>query len=187
MGGIAHWQGLKKKEGLVPATPTVMALTAKLIFGNPGPLTGLFPCFESDPPPSNAGFPPAPLTDITAAYTLIFQSAMKPFLSGLIDTRIVPGGYIGNQLVFTSSLVHVFASAALFVLLTIALVVAQFRQRREAFTFVNVAAALADSDVPQKCVDMTQFKEGTGERKVLKLVRSGDGQLNCAYQSIDQE
>ena len=29
MGGIAHWQGLKKKEGLVPATPTAMALTAK--------------------------------------------------------------------------------------------------------------------------------------------------------------
>jgi hypothetical protein len=34
-----------------------------------------------------------------------------------------------------------------------------------------VAAALADSDVPQKCVEMTQFKTGTGERKVLKLVQ----------------
>jgi hypothetical protein len=48
-----------------------------------------------------------------------------------------------------------------------------------------VAAALADSDVPQKCVEMTQFNMGTGERKVLKLVQSGDGQLNCAYQSTD--
>ena len=150
---------------------------------------GWTPAFESDPPPSDAGFPPGSLANITAAYTLIIQSAMKPFLSGLIDTRIVPGGYIGNQLGFTTSLVHLCISAPLFVLLAIALVVGQFRQRWEAFTLVNVAAALANSDVPQKCVDMTQFKdsEGTGERKVLKLVRSGDGQLNCAYQSIDQE
>ena len=48
-----------------------------------------------------------------------------------------------------------------------------------------MAAALADSDVPQKCVEMTQLKMGTEERKVLKLVPNGDGQLDCAYQSID--
>ena len=59
---------------------------------------------------------------------------------------------------------------------------AQFRKRRVAFTFVNVAAALANSDVPQKCLEMKAA--GTEERKVLKLVKSGDG-LNCAYQSID--
>ena len=52
-------------------------------------------------------------------------------------------------MVFTSSLGHVFASAILFLFLTIALVAAQFRRRRVAFTFVNVAAALAYSDVPQ--------------------------------------
>jgi hypothetical protein len=50
-----------------------------------------------------------------------------------------------------------------------------------------VAAALAGSDVPQKCEEMTQFKVGTGKRKVLKLVPSGDGQLNCAYQTIEQD
>ena len=88
-------------------------------------------------------------------------------------------------MVFTSSLGHVFASAILFVFLTIALVAAQFRKRRAAFTFVNIAAALADSDAPPKCVEMIQSKAaGTEERKVLKLVTSGDGQLNCAYQSI---
>ena len=54
--------------------------------------------------------------------------------------------------------------------------------------FFNVAAALADSDVPQRCVEMTQhFKADTGEMKVLKLVPSADGRLNCAYQSIDQD
>ena len=80
-----------------------------------------------------------------------------------------------------------YISAAFFAFLTIVLVAAQFRKRRAAFTFVNVAAALADSDVPQKCVEMTEFKMGTvtEERKVLKLVPNGDGQLDCAYQSID--
>ena len=125
----------------------------------------------------------APLTNITAMYKQVISSAMKTYLSGGIATEIVPGGYTEDQMVFTSSLGHVFASAILFLFLTIALVAAQFRKRRVAFTFVNVAAALANSDVPQKCVEMTQFK--VGERKVLKLVTSDDGQLNCAYQSID--
>ena len=130
-------------------------------------------------------FPPAPLTNITAAYKQIIQSAMKAHLSGAFGTVNVTGGYIVEQMVFTSSLGHVYISAAFFAFLTIVLVAAQFRKRREAFTFVNVAAALADSDVPQKCVEMTLLKMGTEERKVLKLVPNGEGQLDCAYQSID--
>ena len=127
----------------------------------------------------------APLTNITAMYKKLISSAMKTYLSGGIVTANVPGGYTEEQMVFTSSLGHVFASLILFVFLTIILVAAQFRKRRDAFTFVNVAAALADSDAPQKCVEMTQFKAaGSGEGKVLKLVTTGDGQLNCAYQSI---
>ena len=128
----------------------------------------------------------APLTNITAMYKQVIQSAMKIYLSGGIATESVPGGYTEEQMVFKSSLGHVFASLILFVFLTIALVAAQFRKRRVAFTFVNVAAALADSDAPQKCVELAQFKAAaTGDRKVLKLVTSSDGQLNCAYQSID--
>jgi hypothetical protein len=96
-------------------------------------------------------------------------------LSGRLATANVPGGYIEEQMVFTLSLGHIVTSVILFVFLTIALVAAQFRKRRVAFTFVNVTAALADSDVLQKCVEMTQFKAGTtGERKVLKLVTSID-------------
>jgi hypothetical protein len=131
------------------------------------------------------GYPPAPITNITAVYKQVIQSAMKVFLSGGIATANVTGGYTEEQMVFTSSLGHVVTSVILFVFLTTALVAAQFRKRRAAFTFVNVAAALADSDVSEKCVEMTQFKAGTtGEGKVLKLVTSGDGQLSCAYQSI---
>ena len=135
--------------------------------------------------PQTGPLQPVPITDITAMYKQVIQSAMKFFLSGGLAAKSVPGGYTEEQMVFVSSLGHVFASLVLFVFLTIALVAAQFRKRRDAFTFVNVAAALADSEVPQKCVDMTQFKAaGTGERKVLKFVTGGDGQLNRAYQSI---
>ena len=88
-------------------------------------------------------------------------------------------------MVFMSSLGHIIRSAILFVFLTIALVAAQFRKGRVPFTLVNVAAALADSDVPQKSVEMTPFKEGTGRRKVLKLVHGGDGRLYCVYESVD--
>ena len=133
------------------------------------------------------GDQPAPLTNITTVYKQIIQSAMKTVLSGKIATENVPGGYAEEQMVFISSLGHVIISAIFFAFLTIALVAAQFRKGRVPFTFVNVAAVLADSDVPQKCVEMTQFKAGTGERKVLKLTPSGDGRFNCAYQSIDQD
>jgi hypothetical protein len=147
----------------------------------------------------NAGFgtkhyplnlPPASNTSITAAYKQVIQSATKVFLSGGINTTNAPGGYTEEQMIFTSSLGHVVTSVILFVFLTIALVAAQFRKRRVAFTFVNVAAALADFDVSQKCVEMTLFKAGTtGEGKVLpvKLVTNGDGQLKFAYQNIDED
>jgi hypothetical protein len=129
--------------------------------------------------------PPAPLTNITAVYKQVIHSAMKTFLSGAIATQSVPGGYNEEQIVFTSSLGHVFTSAILFAFLTVALLAAQFRKGRVAFTLVNVAAALADSDVPRKSVEMTEFKVSTGERKVLKLVPGGDGQLYCVYESVD--
>ena len=106
---------------------------------------------------------------------------------GPVATENVPGGYTEEQMVFTSSLGHVITSVILFVFLTIALVAAQFRKRRVAFIFVNVDAALAGSDVPQKCMEMEKFKADSGERKVLKLVPSGDGQFNCAYQSVNED
>ena len=130
--------------------------------------------------------PPVPLTNITAVYTQFIQSAMKTFLSGAVSTKYVPGGYAEERMVFTSSLGHVIiTSAILFAFLTIALVAAQFRKGRVPFTLVNVAAALANSDVPQKSAEMTEFKAGTGERKVLKLVPGGDGRLYCVYESMD--
>ena len=155
-------------------------LMQKLIFGSPGQPTSCSDIVVCKP---------APLADIASVYGQIIQSAMKTFLSGIIATENVPGGYTEEKTVFTSSLGHVLTSGILFALLTIALVAAQFRKRRAAFTFVNVAAALADSDVPQKCVKMEQSKlpVGMGKRRVLKLVQSDDGQFNCVYQNTDQD
>jgi hypothetical protein len=162
---------------------------------NSGPTSGVFQVgtdliqrliFGTDPQlADHVSYIPAPLTNITAVYKKVIHSAVKTSLSGALGTANVPGGYIEEQMVFTSSLGHIFTSAILFTFLTIALVAAQFRKGRVAFTLVNMAAALADSNVPQKCVELTQFKEGMGERKVLKLVPGGDGRLYCVYESND--
>ena len=139
-----------------------------IVFGN-----GKRSDFDSLP------YEPAPIANITDVYKQVIQSAMKMFLLGGITTENVPGGYTEEQMVFTSSLGHVYTSAVFFTFLMIALVGAQFRKKRFAFTFVNVAAALANSDVLQKCEEMTQFKADMRERKVvLKMVPNGDGQLH---------
>jgi hypothetical protein len=129
--------------------------------------------------------PPAPLTNITAVYKQVIHSAVKTVLSGAFGTANVPGGYSEEQMVFTSSLGHVITSVILFAFLTIAGVAAQLRKGQVAFTWANVAAALADSDVLQKSVEMMQVKAGMEERKVLKLVPGGDGRPYCVYESID--
>ena len=96
-------------------------------------------------------YKPTPLTNITAAYKQFIQPTMKTFLSSAISTENVPGGYIEEQMVFTwhhlwARYLHLrFFSRSLR-----SLVATQFRKRRVAFTFVNVATALADSDAVEK-------------------------------------
>ena len=122
--------------------------------------------------------PPAPLTNITAVYNQVIQSAMKTLVSGTFGTANVTGGSAKAQVVFRSSLGHVVISAVLFSLLTMALVVVQFRKGQDGFTFINVAAELADSDAPKKCMEMKESVSG-GEGKILRLVPSADGGQNC--------
>jgi hypothetical protein len=119
--------------------------------------------FGGDVANYNIYTPPAPLTNITAVYKQVIHSAVKTILSGALGTANVPGGYTEEQIAFTSSLGHVITSAILFAFLTIALVAAQFRKGRVVFNLVNVAAALADSDVPQKSGNDTQGGYGRKE------------------------
>ena len=119
-----------------------------------------------------SNIPPAPLTNITTVYKQVMQSATKVFLSGAFGVANVTGVRFKEQVAFKSSLGHVIASAILFTLLTMGLVVAQFRKERGAFTLVEVAAALAGSDAPQKFVEMKQ-RADAGERRTLRIVQSG--------------
>ena len=146
-------------------------MMVRLIFGTAADNTS----HTISPPSDNE--PPAPLTNITAMYKQVVQSAMKSVLSGAYAIENVTGGYTEEQMVLTASLGHIITSAILFVFLMIILVAAQFRKERAAFTLVNVAAALADSDVLQKSVDITLFRKGMGKGKVLKLVPTDDGRL----------
>jgi hypothetical protein len=79
-------------------------LMVRLIFGN-------------DVAYPHDNMPPAPLTNITAAYTQIINSAMNTFFSNPIATVNVPGGHTEEQMVFTSSLGHIITSAILFAFL----------------------------------------------------------------------
>ena len=174
-------------------------LMEKLIFGsNSSNTLGVEPSFGNVPTAGDqpivkfqpqVGYPPAPLPSIAAVYKQVIHSAMKTLLQGAIATENVPGGYTEEKIFFTSSLGHVFTSAGFFAFLTIALVAAQFRDELPALTIRNISAALSDSDMPRICMEMTQLEEGTGEKRVLKLVPSGDsdGQFNCAYQNINQD
>jgi len=172
----------------------LLSLTLRRLPTDSGPTTNSFQVgtdlmlrliFDTDFAGLSLYAPPAPLTNITAVYKRLIHSAVKTFLSGAVDTENVPGGYTEEEFVFTSSLGHTITSAILFGFLVIALVAAQFRKGRVPFTLVHVAAALADSDVPQNSVEMTQFKAGMGKRKVLKLVPGSDGRLYCVYESVD--
>ena len=127
---------------------------------------------------------------VSSFYSLLERDSNLDFVLVLLvitGADITFIGQLDKGVPLGSSLGHVLTSAILFAFLTIALVVAQCRKKQVAFTLVNVAAALANSDVPQKSVEMTQFKVGAGdrERKVLKLVPGGDGRLYCVYESVD--
>jgi hypothetical protein len=122
--------------------------------------------------------PPTLLTNITTVYKQVIQSASKIFLSGACGKFNTTGGLLQEQVVFKSSLGHVIISAILFALLTTGFMVAQFRKRRDLFTLVEVAAALADSpDALQKFVEMKQLAADAGERtrRILRLVQNDKG------------
>ncbi|KDR71965.1 hypothetical protein GALMADRAFT_143320 [Galerina marginata CBS 339.88] len=116
--------------------------------------------------------PPAPLANITAVYKLVIQSAMKTLVSGALGTAIVPGGLGEMQLAFSSSLGHVITSAIFFAILMIALVAAQYRVGRDAFTLIHVAAALEGSDVPTEC---RRQLSGEANGEMVQLVHNKEG------------
>lgn len=92
---------------------------------------------------------PAPIENITAAYTLMLRSASKVFLNGAVSKAYVPGRLSTEQIIFTSSLPQVIVSTVLFFLLCTVAAVSHFRKEIPKFTFFNVAASLDGSDIPR--------------------------------------
>lgn len=99
-------------------------------------------------------FKPLPLSNITAAYSQLVQSATRIFMSGALATAYVPGRVTREVLVFGVSMPNVIASTVLFAVLSILVIAARFRPRKEPFTLFSVAAALDESGIPAQFADL---------------------------------
>ncbi|KAH0825775.1 hypothetical protein J3R83DRAFT_8867 [Lanmaoa asiatica] len=91
-----------------------------------------------------------PPDQLAQGYTQMVKASMKPYVSGLLGTSYVPGCIASVQQIFVSSMPHVIASTILISLLFVTAVAAYFRRGKgDQFNLTNVAAVLADSELPE--------------------------------------
>ncbi|KAF9236441.1 hypothetical protein BU15DRAFT_77022 [Melanogaster broomeanus] len=115
------------------------------------------------PEGTNVTITPAPLEGIVKGYTHIIQSAAKSYLAGYLGTAYVPGRVSTTEIIFSSSIPNVVVSTVIFTILTVLIVLAQFRPGKGMeFTLINVAAAFHGSELPaqfaqMKAEQMTDF------------------------------
>ena len=120
---------------------------------------------EASPSPvpasSSVVLTPLPAENITQAYVQIMSSAVKFYMNaGAIGTAYVPGRQARNVLIFQSSKEYIAASTALFAILSVLVVGAQWRRgKMETYNFVGVAAAMESSNV-QEDVRRTKMEIG---------------------------
>ncbi|KAF9233534.1 hypothetical protein BU15DRAFT_66529 [Melanogaster broomeanus] len=97
----------------------------------------------------------APLEDITEGYTQIIQSAAKSYLAEYLGTAYVPGRVSTTEIMFSSSIPNVAVSTAIFIILAVFIILAQFRPGKGTeFTLINVAAAVHGSEIPAQFAQM---------------------------------
>ncbi|KAF9236444.1 hypothetical protein BU15DRAFT_77025 [Melanogaster broomeanus] len=104
----------------------------------------------------------APLEDITRGYAQIIQSAAKcvccaakSYLGGNVGMAYVPGRVSTTEIIFSSSIPNVVVSTVIFTILTVLIVLAQFRSGKGTeFTLINVAAAFHGSELPAQFAQM---------------------------------
>ncbi|KAF9230696.1 hypothetical protein BU15DRAFT_83312 [Melanogaster broomeanus] len=107
------------------------------------------------PEGTNVTITPAPLEDIVKGYTQIIQSAAKSYLAGYLGTAYVPGRVSTTEIIFSSSIPNVVVSTVIFSILTVLIVLAQFRPGKGMeFTLINVAAAFHGSELPAQFAQM---------------------------------
>lgn len=72
------------------------------------------------------------------------------YVTGSLGTSYVPGRIASVQQIFVSSMPHVIASTVFIIILFVMAIVAYFRRGKgDQFNLTNVAAALADSELPE--------------------------------------
>ncbi|KAH8810358.1 hypothetical protein DL96DRAFT_1685458 [Flagelloscypha sp. PMI_526] len=139
---------------------------------------------------------PLPEKEITENYGRILQAAASTFLvAGNGGRANVPGRVYYPSLVFTASLPHIIASTCIFGILSLLMLIAQFRHGKgESFTLYRLNRSLYQSNLPEqlssaepgKSVNDTQLRsalqvevekeaiKALGNRKVL-LGKGSDG------------
>ena len=100
--------------------------------------------------------------NITQAYIQIMNSAVKFYMNtGTIRTAYILGRQARNVLIFQSSKEYITVSMALFVILSVLVMGAQWRRgKMETYNFVRVAAAMESSNVQE---DMRRTKMEIGD------------------------
>jgi hypothetical protein len=142
-------------------------LQASLLFGvdTVNELNGT----ETSPSPVPASgsvvLTPLPEKNLTQAYVHIMSSAVKFYMNaGAIGTAYVPGREAKNVLIFESSKEYIAVSTALFAILSVLVVGAQWRRgKMETYNFVGVAAAMESSNVQEDVRRVRMDIEVNGE------------------------
>ncbi|KAG1776022.1 hypothetical protein EV702DRAFT_1111675 [Suillus placidus] len=105
-------------------------------------------------PRSSFGGPPTVVTILptdTLAKTFggMLQSVSKTYLAGFLGTAHVPAKVFSPKVVFVSSMPFIIASAVMFGILFVLVIIMHFRRHEKAFTLVSVSAALHGSNLPK--------------------------------------
>lgn len=185
-------------------TPLMLSLALSGITSSAGPMnisttpTGSFSPVQNDflfgrkqinalPQPSFDGQPIVVTilpTDVLAkTFAGMLQSVSKTYLAGFLGTAYVPAKVFTPQVVFVSSMPFIIASAVMFGILFILIIIMHFRRHEKAFTLVSISAALHGSNLPKHFALAEKSQAlATNQRVVLQKGEDGTNVLQIINQ-----
>ncbi|KAF8636259.1 hypothetical protein AX16_011029 [Volvariella volvacea WC 439] len=125
---------------------------------------------------------PMPTPNITAMYSNFLQSAAKPYLTGILGNKTLPGIIRSPTLVFTASRAYAITSTVLLAILNVLNIWAFFRsQKGEVFSLFTVSSIMDGSNVPG---EVTRFREDK-PTEGTKLEREFEDEYRNRYITLD--
>lgn len=117
-----------------------------------------------------------PTDTLARTFAGMLQSVSKSYLGGSFGTAYVPAKTFSPQVVFVSSMPFIIASAVMFGILFILMMIMHFRRHEKAFTLVSVSAALHGSNLPKHfaLTEKSQALGADGDQRVV-LQKGEDG------------